>query len=39
MTHDEALELLECFWIKCNGAMLRSYEFVKVLTGMGWAWS
>ena len=35
MTHDEALELLECFWIKCNGAMLRSYEFVKVLTGMG----
>jgi formate C-acetyltransferase len=35
MTHDQALELLECFWIKCNGAMLRSYEFVKVLTGMG----
>ena len=35
MTHDEALELLECFWIKCNGAMLRSYEFVKLLTGMG----
>ena len=35
MTRDHALELLECFWIKCNGAMLRSYEFVKVLTGMG----
>jgi len=35
MNHDEALELLECFWIKCNGAMLRSYEFVKLLTGMG----
>ena len=35
MTHDEALELLECFWIKTNGGMLRSYEFVKVLTGMG----
>jgi len=35
MSHDEALELLECFWIKCNGAMLRSYEFVKLLTGMG----
>ena len=35
MTQDQALELLECFWIKCNGAMLRSYEFVKLLTGMG----
>jgi formate C-acetyltransferase len=35
MTHDKALELLECFWIKSNGAMLRSYEFVKLLTGMG----
>ena len=35
MTHDEALELLECFWIKTNGSMLRSYESVKLLTGMG----
>ena len=34
MTHEEALELLECFWIKTNGSMLRSYEFVKILTGM-----
>ena len=35
MTHDEALELLECFWIKTNGSLLRSYESVKLLTGMG----
>jgi formate C-acetyltransferase len=35
VTHDEALELLECFWIKTNGSALRSYEFVKLLTGMG----
>jgi formate C-acetyltransferase len=35
MTHDEALELLECFWIKTNGSVLRSYGLVKVLTGMG----
>ena len=35
MTHDEALELLECFWIKTNGSILRSYESVKLLTGMG----
>ena len=35
MTRDEALELLECFWIKTNGSILRSYEFVKLLTGMG----
>ena len=35
MTHDEALELLECFWIKTNGSVLRSYSLVKVLTGMG----
>jgi formate C-acetyltransferase len=35
MTHDEALELLECFYIKTNGGILRSYESVKLLTGMG----
>jgi formate C-acetyltransferase len=35
MTYDEALELLECFWIKTNGSVLRSYGLVKVLTGMG----
>jgi formate C-acetyltransferase len=35
MTHDEALELLECFWIKTNGSVLRSFALVKVLTGMG----
>jgi pyruvate formate-lyase/glycerol dehydratase family glycyl radical enzyme len=35
MTSDEALELLECFWIKTNGSVLRSYALVKVLTGMG----
>jgi formate C-acetyltransferase len=35
MTRDEALELLECFWIKTNGSILRSYALVKVLTGMG----
>ena len=35
MTHEEALELLECFWIKTNGSILRSYDWVKLLTGMG----
>ena len=35
MTADVALELLECFWIKTNGSILRSYNLVKVLTGMG----
>ena len=35
MTHDEALELLECFWIKTNGTGLRSYDSVKLMTGMG----
>ena len=35
MTQDEALELLECLWIKTNGSVLRSYGLVKVLTGMG----
>ena len=35
MTHDDALELLECFWIKTNGSLLRNYESVKLLTGMG----
>src|SRR5271157_2998598 len=35
MTRDEALELLECFWIKTNGSILRSYALVRVLTGMG----
>ena len=35
MTHDEALEILECFWIKTNSSVLRSYESVKLLTGMG----
>ncbi len=35
MTRDEALEILECFWIKTNGSVLRSYALVKVLTGMG----
>jgi formate C-acetyltransferase len=32
MTHDEALELLECFWIKTNGSILRSYDWVKPKT-------
>ena len=35
MTHDDALELLECFWIRCNGTGLRNYESVQILTGMG----
>ncbi len=35
ITRDEALELLECFWIRTNGTGLRSYESVKILTGMG----
>jgi len=35
MTHDQALELLEMFWIRTNGTGLRSYESVKILTGMG----
>ena len=35
MTRDEALELLECFWIKTNGSILRNYALVRVLTGMG----
>jgi len=29
MTHDQALELLEMFWIRTNGTGLRSYESVK----------
>jgi formate C-acetyltransferase len=35
MTRQEALELLECFWIKTNGSILRNYALVRVLTGMG----
>jgi len=35
MTHDEALELLECFWIHTNCTGLRSWDSVKILTGMG----
>ena len=35
MTRDEALEQLECFWIKTNCSILRSFALVKVLTGMG----
>ena len=35
ITRNQALEMLECFWIKTNGSVLRSYESVKVLTGMG----
>jgi formate C-acetyltransferase len=35
MTSNEALELLECFWIKTNCSKLRSYDSVKLLTGMG----